>query len=49
MRIITVGIDLGKNVFAMRCMDKDAKVALVNPTYPRTTARADRTTAGAPD
>ncbi len=35
MTIVTVGIDLAKNVFAVHCVDKTGKPMLVRPEVPR--------------
>jgi transposase len=35
MAIVTVGIDLAKNVFAVHCVDEVGKPALVRPEVPR--------------
>ena len=34
MAIITVGIDLAKNVFAVHCVDENGKAVLVKPKVP---------------
>lgn len=35
MAIVTVGIDLAKNVFAVHCVDETGKPALVRPEVTR--------------
>lgn len=35
MAIVSVGIDLAKNVFAVHGVDESGKPALVRPTFPR--------------
>jgi transposase len=37
MAIVSVGIDLAKNVFAVHCVDESGKPALVRPNVPRAT------------
>ena len=50
MSIITLGIDLAKNVFAVHGVDDNGKAVLVKPKISRSSpAAADRATTAVPD